>query len=199
MMLNLFGSTPFRSNNKGMSTAQVTETLCRGLHDRVRLLGVFPSDREPSPTSTDKYPCCYVLNTDPSNMPGEHWLAFYCASPASRTEYFDSLGFSRKDYGLADGDYVQVNKKMLQAVNSNMCGEYCVYYLERRSFHQSPELILHNLTSLGSNREKFLNKHIQAMSHYRPQHVIATHLTDPFSNECQQSCKCASCFCNKHE
>ncbi len=158
-------------------------------------LSVFAADEEPdAATKSPSYPCCYVLNTDPKSEPGEHWLAFYRASSTSRTEYFDSMGLPRSFYGLPDGDFVEVNKSQLQSMDSKLCGQYCVYFLERRSFYKRPDQIIRNLVLLGQSREPFVKKHVQDMMTYPIRPVLCTHLTDPYACK-QQSCQCVSCFC----
>jgi hypothetical protein len=42
------------------------------------IFGVFASDQLPE--LIEKYPCGFVVNTDPSNQSGTHWLAFYFPS-----------------------------------------------------------------------------------------------------------------------
>lgn len=68
------------------------------------VLGVFPSDR--IPTQIQTFPCGFILNTDPQNRPGNHWVAVYITSPG-KGEFFYSLGrnptfyyplFSQKKY-----------------------------------------------------------------------------------------------------
>ena len=44
----------------------------------------------------NKSPKFYVVNTDPSHLPGEHWVAFYTGG---RPEFFDSTGHSPRYYG----------------------------------------------------------------------------------------------------
>ena len=38
-----------------------------------------------------KFPCGFVANTDPSDEPGTHWIAFYFPSK-QKGEFFDSYG-----------------------------------------------------------------------------------------------------------
>ena len=43
--------------------------------NKCAVLGVFPSDLIPD--HMEKYPNCFIVNTDPSSMPGQHWVAYY--------------------------------------------------------------------------------------------------------------------------
>ena len=49
--------------------------------------GVLPEDMLPKNISGK----CYIVNSDPSYLPGEHWIAIYFPSQ-SVPEFFDSLG-----------------------------------------------------------------------------------------------------------
>lgn len=50
--------------------------------------GCFPRDRLPKVT---QYPSSYIINTDPHDEPGEHWVAVHFYSK-NKAEYFDSYG-----------------------------------------------------------------------------------------------------------
>ena len=64
-----------------------TIELERMVADCVRRFdGVFSSDHLPTK------PRLLVSNTDPSDMPGEHWVAIYVDDDGRYGEYFDSLG-----------------------------------------------------------------------------------------------------------
>ena len=52
-------------------------------------MGTFPCDRLPR---VAKYPAALILNTHPSNKPGEHWVAVYIDSKKTGI-YFDPYGF----------------------------------------------------------------------------------------------------------
>ena len=56
----------------------------------VRWLGVFVRDELPD-FFNEIRPWCLILNTDPKDQPGIHWLAFY-ASIAGGIELFDLFG-----------------------------------------------------------------------------------------------------------
>ena len=86
--------------------------------------GVFSADTLP------KKPRLLICNTDPSNLPGTHWIAIFVDS--RRGEYFDSFGRkpsdSFEDYmndNCTDWTY---NTRQLQSITSSYCGFYCCFY-----------------------------------------------------------------------
>ena len=62
------------------------DDACRGIFQ-----GVFSADTLP------EKPRLLVGNTDPSDKPGNHWIAVFVDS-TGRGEYFDSFG--RKPFGI---------------------------------------------------------------------------------------------------
>ena len=77
-----------------------------------------------------------VVNTDPSDRPGEHWIAIYIDAGGQRGEYFDSLGrepyATFRDYMNRHCEYWTFNDKRLQSIASRFCGHYCIYYCKLR-------------------------------------------------------------------
>jgi hypothetical protein len=81
-------------------------------------------------------PLLVISNTDPSWLPGEHWVAFYF--PVKDVpEFFDSFGHG-PDYYSTDfvsflvnnsfkADYAY-NQRQIQHPKSNICGLYCVLF-----------------------------------------------------------------------
>ena len=55
----------------------------------VHWLGVFARDKVPPLGRSQRRPFALVVNTDPADKPGAHWLAFF-ASAAEPLEMFDS-------------------------------------------------------------------------------------------------------------
>lgn len=94
-------------------------------------VGVFAADTLPHPLP--RKPALLIANTDPRYRPGQHWVAIY-VDAKGRGEYFDSYGlppfvtwhrlFMRK--ACKSWKYNHVD---LQALNSTVCGQYCVVYL----------------------------------------------------------------------
>ena len=106
------------------------------LHSKIgeSFCGVFPSDKLPK--KIDTYPACFVMNTDPANKPGVHWVAVYVDSDKNG-EYFDSYGrpseISEKLLRKYS-KYWQCNTKRLQGMFSSVCGQYCIYFLLQRHY-----------------------------------------------------------------
>ena len=87
--------------------------------------GVFSVDTLP------RKPRLLICNTDPSDKPGELWVAIF-ADSKRRGEYFDSFG--RKPTAVLDSymnehciDWIY-NARQLQSVVSSYCGFYCCFY-----------------------------------------------------------------------
>ena len=90
--------------------------------------GVFPSDKLPVIKA-------YTANTDPHDQPGTHWVAMYFASP-EESEFFDSYGFPPEMYGMEDymiRNMTLYNDLPLQELTSDVCGDYCLFYLLQRT------------------------------------------------------------------
>ena len=93
-----------------------------------QMQGVFPSDKLPV---IKTYPAGLISNTDPHDLPGTHWVAMYFTSPGI-SEFFDSYGFPPEVYEMED--YILRNVTMyndlpLQGLTSDVCGDYCLFYL----------------------------------------------------------------------
>ena len=72
---------------------------------------------------------------DPSSKPGSHWVAFYFTKD-QKGEFFDSYGEAPGGYARNFITFLELNskewtsnKKQLQGMNSNVCGQYCIYYV----------------------------------------------------------------------
>lgn len=114
-----------------MKTNEIDAILSKILsRSHINFLGVFPKDLLPS-FQNIKFPACLVSNTDPSSKPGTHWVAIYLESPTI-IEFFDSYGLHPSVYGFTFS-VVKYNHSQLQSLTSNLCGQYCIYYLYKRS------------------------------------------------------------------
>jgi hypothetical protein len=79
--------------------------------------GVFSSDTVPKDSGL------YIVNLDPADKPGTHWVGLY-QSPKSRVVY-DSFG--RKDLLQFEAKYTEPDKEQLEV--SNNCGARSLAWL----------------------------------------------------------------------
>ena len=121
-----------------MNTYEIQKTVSRDKCLNKCFLGVFPSDK--LPTIYTK-PACFIANTDPSNEPGQHWVAMFFDR---YVEYFDSYGLEPPE-PFARYNPEILNTYCLQNIGSVVCGEYCIYYLHKRMRGAPLQTIVLNL------------------------------------------------------
>ena len=111
-----------------MNSAQIHTVLSLDKCTRHTFKGVYPADQ----FQLDKeISSAVVVNTDPSDKPGQHWVAFW--SHAGQIEFFDSYGMKAKHY-FPDLNFDCIyNMKCLQSDYSSCCGQYCIYFIILRS------------------------------------------------------------------
>lgn len=88
----------------------------------------------------------FIINSDPSHLPGRHWFAVFNTSPV---EFFDPLGKDANYYGLEDKLPINFiyNKTRVQGPTSILCGQFCIYYIFLRSSGLSMLEIVNILSS----------------------------------------------------
>jgi len=98
-------------------------------------LGVFARDTLPDLQDVS-YPIALIVNSDKISEPGTHWLAIHAKS-ADQVVFFDSFGKPPLFYGIEidmylnkyfNGQYRE-NRIQVQAMSSDMCGLFCVFFL----------------------------------------------------------------------
>jgi len=101
--------------------------------------GVYSSDTLPKTLKVNQFIIC---NTDKSQNTGLHWYILF-RNNLQTLECFDSLGiddvkkqFLTDNFHLKKVRTIQFNKTRVQSLNSNTCGQFCVYFIYHR---------LHNL------------------------------------------------------
>ena len=141
-------------------------------------LGVF--SRDELPHSFTRYPSAYVANTDPSSLPGQHWVAFYHLSP-THLEFFDSYGCPPDDYHFPIPPtitQIDINSNQIQSNNSSDCGQYCIFYLYQRA-HDIPLSEIIKALRTTSNPDLFVrtfhSKLRSRISHYSLDHSCCNH------------------------
>ena len=134
------------SGGGGLYAGEI-DCLVSRLLVKVRWLGVFARDKLPDHTREIR-PWYLILNTDPKDQPGTHWLAFY-APIAGRIELFDSFGLSPRIYSLDFLDPLNLSFS-LQSPSSYVCGHHCIVYIYFRSRNYSLNDIVYLLTKISS-------------------------------------------------
>jgi len=117
---------------------------------RLGFLGVYPSDRV-RPQALKTRPQCMIVNLDPSNLPGSHWITvclFETRAGVKVLEYFDSYGSRPPQFQTPRGWTLRYSRVPLQSALSTTCGHYCVYFTDQRLLGASFDSILRGLTSL---------------------------------------------------
>ena len=128
-----------------MDTHQIDYVLKHHSSTKPYYKGTYASDQLPREISTVKQ--CYVVNTDPSNKTGSHWVAFYFEG--GKGEFFDSYGNEPSFYSSTFTTFLQrnslswvYNTKRVQGAVSTVCGQYCIYYIMKRCRDQGLSRIM---------------------------------------------------------
>lgn len=149
-----------------MNTHQIAHVLRRDPFCKTDFQGVHALDRLKSVKL--RYPCALVVNTDPSYLPGEHWVAIFL-NASRHGEYFDSYGLPPSIYPdiahflIRNCESFRYNSHLLQGLGSTVCGQYVLFYL----LHRCRGYTLDEITgwfspNLDTNDEQvqgFINKH----------------------------------------
>ena len=129
-------------------------------------LGAVPYDELPKQPNLKLF--SLVINTSPSSEPGDHWLALVYQSPFYY--FLDSYGRNLQDATFTQ-DFVRTmksyighvkvvyQKKLLQQLMSNVCGDYCIYFiseLAKKSFNRVMSVFSANLKSNDSYVLKYV-------------------------------------------
>jgi len=116
-----------------------------GTHPRLGRVfyGTVPCDRLPE-TLPQEGPVAYIVNTDPHDRPGKHWIGLWTYDNVC--EVLDSYGVSLDVYGTAHPlkewpgrhfKYQVHNGKSLQSIFSQSCGDYALMFLIDRAESRS--------------------------------------------------------------
>ena len=150
-----------------MNTLQMERLLKKDLKSKTIFKKVCALDQLEKPT----FPSAYVINSDASSEPGEHWVAVYF-DKRGRGEYFDSYGLPPTLVGL--DSYMDVyslsgwiyNRKTLQAYFSSFCGHYCVYFILFRCRGVPLHAIVSDFTSNLTENDRSISRFIRNVSQH---------------------------------
>ncbi len=136
-------------NKKGLSDTQI-KTLINKTGGKARdyIQGVYPYDKLPGLKLSHNKPTGFIVNTDPTSMPGRHWVSLYIdpRESSASVEYFDSFGkpptpsmnkainkmikqnFAHLPYMLK----YKINSVKNQSATSPNCGFFAIKFLTDR-------------------------------------------------------------------
>ena len=139
--------------------------ITRFMKSHPRTKGIFVSthaaDTLPNKPRT-KLPSAYVINTHKSHQPGEHWVCIYFPI-SGLPEYFDSFGFlPKKDFKNFLGEDYIYNKRFIQYPFSSVCGQYCMYFILRRSMNRTMSGIISQFTEDNLENDIMVNSVIES-------------------------------------
>ena len=117
-----------------MNTSEIYSALAHLMAHRKGHFNVIPCDYLDH--LRPQFPLYLVVNDEPNGWPGQHWVALYIKKPASRMEFFCSYGLGIDNYPHHFKKFAQrlkcrviENHTRLQSSNSNVCGQFCIYFL----------------------------------------------------------------------
>ena len=126
------------SLNRALNGAEISCLASRMLGDTgVQWLGVFARDQLPPLGRSQHRPFALVVNTDPADKPGAHWLAFFASAAgptAEPLEMFDSYGLPPDMHSLAHlAPRIYSSSHSYQSLDFSVCGHYCLFFLFNRA------------------------------------------------------------------
>lgn len=125
-----------------MHDTHTLRTICqRDEVIRRYFLDVYAADQAPCQAP---YPRCAIVNTDPIELPGQHWVAVFWTGP-DQGEFFDSYAMppSRYDPRWRCWSHFEQNPRVLQQWTTDVCGDYVLYYLYHRCRGTPLQRIVH--------------------------------------------------------
>lgn len=94
---------------------------------------VYSADTLPNNVNT--FPSAFICNTDPSYLPGKHWIVFWLQDPVT-SEYYDSFGNLPGYYSVDFDTFLKQNTEMcvynnvaVQKYDTDTCGYHVLFYL----------------------------------------------------------------------
>ena len=91
------------------------------------------------------YPFCLISNESNFGAKGTHCIALYF-DIAGNCDYFDSYGQPPKkeiqEFTNKHAKSIHVNMKQFQSIESDVCRQYCIYFLTKRALqHRMHEIL----------------------------------------------------------
>ena len=143
------------------------ESLIRTYADEdteAAFLGIFALDTLPK--SIQQLPVLLVVNTQTSNLPGQHWVAVYISSE-KRGEVFDSLA---TPVSIKLMQWMNIftlkwkqSKRLIQSPLSAYCGAFVAYFVLTRLKAKSMESCLLIFTKDLQFNDKLIHNFVKTL------------------------------------
>lgn len=122
-----------------MNSSEISSILKSCSHIYKFFKGVYACDEIPV-FSKNELPIAFIWNTGPRSSKGLHWVAVWIGTN-NISYYFDSSGMPpQKEFLLFFHNYSTRYKCVLNSVTqdylSNVCGQYCIYFLIMKSMNK---------------------------------------------------------------
>lgn len=106
--------------------------------------GVYPLDLLPDHLISNQKGI--VINLDPHDKPGSHWVSLYLNG--KQIDFFDSYGLpplheDLRNFISNNCTNYNCNLRRYQEYDTDVCGQYCVYFLHQR--HRRGPIVLDRL------------------------------------------------------
>ena len=138
-----------------MDTLQLRQILSFDPFTKPVVRMVCAKDELPSTVTTVSHtqPTAYVVNLDPSHLPGSHWVALYFDRHV-QGEYFDSMGLPpipECEHLLSQCVQHMYSTHQLQD-QTQVCGQFCVTFLLLRCRGYSFQDVIKQLDTPHNDR-----------------------------------------------
>ena len=130
-----------------MNTKQLWTALILNKDTNLKFDGIYSID---TLSEIKNKPELIICNTDPSYLPGKHWVLFFFENNC--VDFYDSLGKDITEYGP---EFIVFIKKFsnnfkqcigrTQPYRSSLCGLYCLYYAHNKCIGKSMDEIVNSM------------------------------------------------------
>ena len=176
-----------------MNTIELANVMSKLIRNG-QFLGVFPSDLLPRERCS--VPLSLIVNTDPSNKPGQHWVAIHVFK--DRTGYFfDSFGnppdsnlfpASIMNFFKTNCTFVSSSARAVQSRTSDACGHHCVFFLYNVSRGRSYQCLMKMYSVNNEQNDRRAMRFVNCLKK-----SVRPYVTNV---SCNQACSIVNkCFC----
>ncbi len=139
-----------KKNIKWLTTIDLETFISKfaDMKTKAAFIGVFPIDHLPEHVPVK--PALFIVNTNPSNLPGQHWKAIYISADL-HGEVFDSLAMplslNLQRWLNSHTKKWTMSNLTLQNPLSPTCGAYVLFYIMNRLKYDSLKSCIASFTN----------------------------------------------------